>query len=281
MFITRLISGIVLVLAAIALFFFGGIWLAVALGVLALVGAFELLRVFGLEKHPLGIVTYVGIIGYYGLMSCMDFEFEMWSAGIIILLFLTLLFVYVVKHPQYHINQVTKCLFTFFYLAVMLEYIYKVRCCTAGRWLVWMILISSWGSDTCAYLTGKLIGKHHFSELSPKKTIEGCVGGIVGAAIIAAVFAYFFPNTAPEYFEGKLFHVSPMILFPIVAAVCAFISQLGDLAASAIKRNYNVKDYGNIIPGHGGVLDRFDSVIFVAPIVYYLLTVFAFVGFYG
>ncbi len=281
MFITRLISGIVLVLAAIALFFFGGIWLAAALGVLALVGAFELLRVFGLEKHPLGIVTYLGIIGYYSLMTCLDFEFDMWSMGVIILIFFILLFVYVIKYPAYHINEVAKCLFTFFYLAVMFEYIYKVRCCEAGEWLVWLILISSWGSDTCAYLTGKLIGTHHFSELSPKKTLEGCVGGIVGAAVIAAVFAYFFPNTAPDYFGGELFTVNPMILFPIIAAVCAIISQLGDLAASAIKRNYDIKDYGNIIPGHGGVLDRFDSVIFVAPIVYYLLTAFAFVGFYA
>lgn len=281
MFFTRLISGVVLVLAAIALFFFGGIGLAAALGVLALVGAFELLRVFGLEKHPLGIVTYVGIAGYYILMSCLNYEFEMWSAGIIILLFLALLLVYVIKYPAYHINEVTKCLFTFFYLAVMLGYIYKVRCCEAGQWLVWLILISSWGSDTCAYLTGKLIGKHHFSELSPKKTVEGCVGGIVGAAVIAAVFACFFPNTAPGPGAGELFHVNPMILFPVVAALCALISQLGDLAASAIKRNYDKKDYGTVIPGHGGVLDRFDSVIFVAPVIYYLLVAFMFAGFYG
>lgn len=281
MFITRLMSGVVLVLAAIALFFFGGIGLAVALGVLALVGAFELFRVFGMEKHPLGIVTYVGIAGYYILMPCLEYEFETWSMGIIILLFIALLFVYVIKYPKYHINQVTKCLFAFFYLAVMLEYIYKVRCCEAGQWVVWLILISSWGSDTCAYLTGKLIGRHHFSELSPKKTVEGCIGGIVGAAVIAAIFALFFPNTIPGYPEAELFHANPVILFPIVAVVCAVISQMGDLAASAIKRNYDKKDYGTIIPGHGGVLDRFDSVIFVAPIVYYILMAFSFTSYYG
>ena len=273
MFFTRLMSGIVLVLAAIALFFFGGIGLVIALGILALAGAYELLRVFGLEKHPLGIMTYLGIVAYYGLMYWLDWNFEIWSMGVILLLFLVLLLIYVIKYPAVHIQEVAKCFFAFFYLAVMLSYIYKVRCYTAGQWLVWLILISSWGSDTCAYVVGKLIGKHHFSELSPKKTVEGCIGGIVGAAIIATVFAWFFPNSS------SLFQLSPMLLFPIVVAICALISQLGDLAASAIKRNYGIKDYGHTIPGHGGVLDRFDSVIFVAPIIYYILVAFSYVGF--
>ena len=280
MFFTRLMSGIVLVLAAIALFFFGGIGLVIALGILALAGAYELLRVFGLEKHPLGIITYVGIVAYYGLMCWLDWDFETWSIAIVLLLFLVLLLVYVIKYPAVHIQEVAKCFFAFFYLAVMLSYIYKVRCFTAGQWLVWLILISSWGSDTCAYVVGKLIGKHHFSELSPKKTVEGCIGGIAGAAIIATAFAWFFPNSYSQYlFDGDLFQISPMLLFPIVVAICAFISQLGDLAASAIKRNYEVKDYGHIIPGHGGILDRFDSVIFVAPIIYYVLMAFCYVGY--
>ena len=107
----------------------------------------------------------------------------------------------------------------------------------------------------------KLIGKHKMpSKLSPNKTIEGCVGGVAGAALIGLIFALVF------FKHGQI-----IWQLPIIGAVSAVISQIGDLTASAIKRNHNIKDYGNLIPGHGGILDRFDSVIFTAPIVFYLI----------
>jgi phosphatidate cytidylyltransferase len=119
-------------------------------------------------------------------------------------------------------------------------------------------------------VVGVLVGKHHFSELSPKKTVEGCVGGVLGATLIGFAYSFFFPY-------GEMFLASPKIVFPVVTAISAVISQFGDLAASAIKRNYETKDYGDLIPGHGGVMDRFDSVIFVAPFVYYLLVLFSYI----
>ena len=269
MFITRLLSGIVLLAAAALLFVVGDIWLIIALGILSLVGVYELFRIWGMEKHPLAIVTYVATVGCYAMF--IDYPFNLGLHEIMpIIALLALLTVYVIRYPKDHINQVAKSIFALIYVPVMMSFIYLLREYEMGEWLIWLVLISSWGADTCAYCVGKLIGKHHFSELSPKKTIEGCVGGIVGAALIAFGYAWFVPEGLGEYFI-----LDVRIMFPVVAAISALISQIGDLSASAIKRNYEVKDYGKIIPGHGGVLDRFDSVIFVAPFIYILLYVFA------
>ena len=176
---------------------------------------------------------------------------------------LALLVIYVFSYPKLRIEDITKAVFAFLYVSVLFSYIARTRDLVAGNWLVWLIIISAWGSDTFAYLTGVLIGKHHFSELSPKKTVEGCIGGVVGAGLLGFCYAFFFP-------EYAAFTANPYIVFPLVTVIGALISQVGDLTASAIKRNYEIKDYGKIIPGHGGVLDRFDSVIFTAPIIYYL-----------
>ena len=100
-------------------------------------------------------------------------------------------------------------------------------------------------------------------KLSPKKSIEGAVGGVVGTAILTAIYSTVFQ-------EAMGITSSQIVILAVISAVGALISMVGDLAASAIKRNYEIKDYGKLIPGHGGILDRFDSVIFTAPIIYYL-----------
>ena len=128
-----------------------------------------------------------------------------------------------------------------------------------------MIFIGSWGSDTCAYLVGCAIGKHKIvPKLSPKKSLEGCIGGILGSALLGAVYALVFTK------QLTLF-ANPVVACAVIGAASSVLSQLGDWAASAIKRNYDIKDYGKLIPGHGGIMDRFDSVIFTAPLVYYLV----------
>ncbi len=268
MFVTRLLSGIVLLAAIGLLFWTGGNWLILATGLLALAGVYELFRVWKMQKHPMAVVTYIATAGYSTMLSSVFLTSEFYELVPVAAL-LALLTVYVIRYPKDTILQVGKSLFAFMYVPVMLSFVFLLREREMGMWTVWLVLISSWGADTCAYCVGKLIGRHHFSELSPKKTIEGCIGGIAGAAIIAFGYACFVPSGVTGYFMSDV-----RIIFPIVAAVSAFVSQLGDLSASAIKRNYEVKDYGKIIPGHGGVLDRFDSVIFVAPFIYILLSIF-------
>ena len=171
---------------------------------------------------------------------------------------------YVIAYPKYNSEQMTMLFFGLIYVTVMLSFVFKVRFVQNGILYVWLIFIGAWGSDTCAYCVGKLLGKHKLpSKLSPNKTIEGCLGGIIGAALIGFLFALaFFKNT--DYWWQ----------FAVIGAISSVISQIGDLTASAIKRNHEIKDYGNLIPGHGGILDRFDSIIFIAPIVFYLVSFF-------
>ena len=157
--------------------------------------------------------------------------------------------------------------FGLFYVAMMLSFVYQTRMLPQdGGVIVWLIFLSSWGCDTCAYCVGMLIGKHKMApKLSPKKSIEGGVGGILGAALLGALFAL-----AMNHWAGADVVVWECAL---ICGAGGAISQIGDLAASAIKRNHDIKDYGKLIPGHGGILDRFDSVIFTAPVIFYLASV--------
>ena len=136
-----------------------------------------------------------------------------------------------------------------------------------GAFLVWLVFICSWGCDTCAYCVGVTMGKHKLAPvLSPKKSIEGAVGGVVGAALLGAAYAALINRFAPGADANVL-------SYALICAVGGVISQVGDLAASAIKRNHDIKDYGKLIPGHGGILDRFDSVIITAPIIFNMATI--------
>ncbi len=135
-----------------------------------------------------------------------------------------------------------------------------------GRFLVWYVVIASWGSDSCAYLIGKNFGKHHFTELSPNKTTEGCIAGIVGAMLISLLYTIAINN---------IFNLGiSLLITTLITGVLALIGQIGDLMASSVKRYCEVKDFSELIPGHGGLLDRIDSVILVSPFAYILLYLF-------
>ena len=199
--------------------------------------------------------------------------FNIWNNAdliIIALLIIILLAVYVLTFPKYNSEQITMVFFGFFYVVIALMYIFKTRQISGGEYAVWLIFIGSWGSDTMAYVVGRKLGKTKIApKLSPKKSLEGLIGGIVGAALIGIIFALIFRTQLLESFSN------PILIFGLTGAIGSVVSQIGDMAASAIKRNKGIKDYGTLIPGHGGILDRFDSVIFIAPIVYFMLTVFA------
>ena len=174
-----------------------------------------------------------------------------------------LMTIYVFTFPKFTTEQITVAFFGIFYVGMMFSYLYQVRSMPDGKYLVWLIVLSSWGCDTCAYCAGMLLGKHKMApKLSPKKTVEGAVGGVLGAALLGFLYGV--------YFEGHMVELArPGVISAAACAIAAVISQIGDLAASAIKRNHGVKDYGHLIPGHGGILDRFDSMIFTAPAIYF------------
>lgn len=267
MFFTRLISGIVLVLVALATIISGDIVLLVTLLLTSLVGLFELYRAVKVQEKGFSVLAAVGYAGtlLYYLMLLLGLE----AYSMIGLIFLLAAFmsVYVFTFPKYRSEQVMAAFFGVVYVSVMLSYIYQTRMMEDGAFLVWLIFLCSWGCDTCAYCVGVLIGKHKMSpKLSPKKSVEGAVGGVVGAAVLGAVYA----AAVGKYLQTDSNHV---LMYAAICAAGALISMIGDLAASAIKRNHEIKDYGKLIPGHGGILDRFDSVIFTAPVIYFLAMV--------
>ena len=243
MFWTRLFSGIILVIIAAASIAAGSAVLFTVLLAVSIIGMNELYRAMGVHQKglgPLEIAGYIGAAGYYLTLLWEQSE----EVSLVILLFalVLLMCVYVFTYPKYQAEQIMAAMFGILYVAVMLSYIYKTRNLDGGVWLVVLIFLSSWGSDTCAYCVGRLIG----------------LLGAVYALIIAGI------NPAQGH--------TPL-MYALICAVGALISMVGDLAASAIKRNKGIKDYGTLIPGHGGILDRFDSVIFTAPFIYFLANV--------
>lgn len=133
-----------------------------------------------------------------------------------------------------------------------------------GKILIWFVLVASWGSDVFAYCIGRKFGKHKFTKISPNKTIEGSIAGIIGAVIIGIIYSIMCNTlwgTGINY-----------VLVSIIVAILSIVGQIGDLAASSIKRYCEIKDFSDLIPGHGGMLDRIDSIIFVLPFAFLLLS---------
>ena len=266
MFRTRLLSGILLMVIALATLITGGELLFAVLLLISLIGMSELYKVFSIERKAPGIVGYIFAVLYYALVY---FEPQLpgekltWFMMLIMAYLICLMAVLVFAYPRYNTQQIFAAFFGLFYVAVMLSYIYQTRILPGGVFTVWLVFVCSWGCDTCAYCVGMLIGKHKMAPvLSPKKSVEGGIGGILGAALIGVLYAL-----AINHWGGA---EASVLTYAIIGAAGGAISQIGDLAASAIKRYHNIKDYGKLIPGHGGILDRFDSVIFTAPIIYYL-----------
>lgn len=265
MFKTRLLSGIVLVLIALFTLISGGRILFATLFIISLIGMNELYKVFDIHKKAPGICGYLFAVAYYGLLYANPLlpEDVDWFLLLFMAFMLAMMITLVFGYPKYRTEQIFVAFFGLFYVAVMLSFIYRTRLLPAGIFTVWLVFICSWGCDTCAYCVGMLIGKHKMApKLSPKKSVEGGIGGIVGAALLAVIYAL-----AINHFGNAGVDV---VRFAVIGAAGGAISQVGDLAASAIKRFHDIKDYGKFIPGHGGILDRFDSVIVTAPIIYYL-----------
>lgn len=261
-FFTRLFSGIVLVALSLFLVTRSGIPFFLATFLISLGGTYELYRVFGIENKSLGFVGYLTVSVYYFMVY---FGLEEYFVLMVILSLMSLMAFYVFTYPAYKISLVAKAFMCVVYAGVMMSYLYQTRTLPDGQFLVWLIFLSSWGSDTCAYCVGMVFGRHKMTPiLSPKKTVEGAVGGVVGAALLGFAYAFLLRH----HFKAIS---NPGLISAVACGIASLISMVGDLAASGIKRDYGVKDYGTLIPGHGGIMDRFDSVVFTAPAVYFVL----------
>lgn len=151
------------------------------------------------------------------------------------------------------------------YIPLFMMFLTLINGMNNGKILLGYVLIAAWGTDIFAYSIGCRIGKHKFSKVSPKKSIEGCIGGTLGALLLTIIYTLILN-------KGFTFEFS-YITTGISAVVLSLIGQIGDFSASCIKRYVDIKDYSNLLPGHGGMLDRIDSVLFIAPFAYMFFTI--------
>ena len=305
--LVRSISGAVIVVVMMALIWAGGIVTTIGLAVISCIAYTELLAACGVReagaKKPcvFDVTGILVILGYYALIYLLKTQqrfISMWQSRseflmLVVVLYLALLMsIFVFTFPKYKAKQVICSFFSFVYGPVMISFALQTRLLLGkgdieigcfgwnfgfynlGFFAVWMIFIAAWGSDTCAYFVGVLFGKHRVTpRLSPKKSLEGYIGGVAGAGLLGLLYGAILKWTG---------HVSADMLwcFAVLGVCGSFFGLVGDLAASAVKRDFNIKDYGNCIPGHGGIMDRFDSVIFTAPMIYVLSTTLLYAKFY-
>ena len=249
----RTISAILLLLIAVPCLIMGGIpfaFLVITAGVLALRELFKIIKKSSNIPLFIEVINYVILLFFIvnnysngGIYSVLDYRLlsSLLLVNLVPLVFINNKNRYSLK-DAFLVIGVVLFLGTSFNLAIVLR--------TSGlKEIVYLLLITVF-NDTFAYLTGMLIGKHHFTDISPNKTIEGCIGGAVMGTVIASIY----------YFT--LFSTYNMFLLVVLTFLISVTSQIGDLVFSYIKREYGVKDFSNLIPGHGGVLDRLDSIIF-------------------
>lgn len=239
--------------------FLGGVYLKGFVFALSIMAMWEFYRALK-EKDfkPLSLTGYILLIIYYLLNN----NFESMMYVLVIATFILLIIP--VINLKYTFIDVALTLLGFMYAGVLFSFVYMVNTKLHGEFLVWLIFIGSWLSDTAAFYSGKYFGKHKLSpKVSPKKTIEGSLGGMIGATLFSGVFGII---------VSRYIYIMPTYHYFLIGALCGIFGQLGDLVASSIKRYVGIKDYSNLIPGHGGILDRFDSIIFSATVIFYYLT---------
>lgn len=170
--------------------------------------------------------------------------------------------VLIFSHGQYPLEAVFVASFSLFYIFIGFNAILFIHDCEpGGKYLYYICFLGAWITDIFAYFCGRAFGKHKLiPDVSPKKTVEGSVGGTVFCILVMVIFGIVVEKLVPEISAN-------LLIFAVAGVLIAVVSQIGDLSMSVIKRKYGVKDYGFIFPGHGGVLDRFDSVIAVSALL--------------
>ena len=267
--LVRTISGIIAIIVVIALLtvnFYFGIVASIALCILAALATYEMLHNTGCVKNvALNIIAMVYAAGtqlLYNLDRAYNFEYPVVAISTVAYVVIVAFFA-VFAHKSVGERQITMAIAMPIAIAYAYAAFESLLNSADGHGLFYFALLLNFSSvaDTSAYFVGKAFGKHKLAPVvSPKKTIEGSVGGILGSLIGAVIFCFGYE------FIAKGVDVNLLILLAITPVMCV-LGMIGDLFTSAIKRNYGIKDYGNLIPGHGGILDRTDSLLLVAPVL--------------
>lgn len=263
----RIISALIGIPIAVIIIVFANTYIFdVAIAIIALIAMYEYFNSFDKEKHNKNLrwIGYLSAI-LIAFLHIIPGEYMLKSIIAIIPVSILVLFLQIIAtEMKYNINDIAIVLFGIFYIVIFLMFVSLIRETDNGKILIWFIFLTAWGTDIFAYFIGRKFGKHKFTKISPNKSIEGCIAGVVGAIICVLVYTIVCNNLLNTNFN--------YYIVTIITLILSIIGQIGDLAASSIKRYTGIKDFGNLIPGHGGMLDRFDSVIFIAPFAYFLLT---------
>ncbi|MCR5006688.1 MAG: phosphatidate cytidylyltransferase [Clostridiales bacterium] len=262
--LTRTISGFFLIVILFALLYFGGYVLLAALLLFSLIGLYEYHKAISAEHRPFVWLSYIACVGYYAILFFRPEAVVEQPYGFLFLIvfFLVLMIAAVFTYPERRFEDAFLTFCGTVYVAVLFSFLFFVRRRDHGFTYVWFIFWAAWGSDTFAYLCGRAFGKHKLvPKLSPNKTIEGAVGGVIGATVLCVVYGMLV--------RGQLgMDTAQILMLAIPVGLCgAVLGQTGDLFSSAIKRFMDIKDFGHLIPGHGGILDRFDSILLSGTVV--------------
>ena len=233
--------------------------------------ALAIIAILAMDEYFNAIAKIAKPVRWIGYLSCMSIALihvipETYLLPMAILAIPTLLLVLfiqvIITEMKTNFKDIAYTLFGILYVVMLLMFFAKINGMENGNILIWYAIFAAWGTDIFAYFIGKHFGKHKFSKISPNKSIEGCIAGTIGGILIMLIYTYI-ANT----FWGMQYSY---IVIGIVGFVLSIIGQVGDFAASSIKRYVDIKDYSNLIPGHSGMLDRIDSLIFLAPFAYIL-----------
>lgn len=278
----RIITALIGIIVAVGVITCGGYFFAAAvlfLGILAWYEIFNMAKNKGLNIFKItsggGVLALLLLGNYFFLNNCEQNDFMSYAmmtiVAFLILITLEGLYRHCEKGEKW-VENVALSTFAFLYCGLLFFYVLLIRSFTGeqvyffkimdfGEGLLWLALLGTWASDTFAYFIGCAFGKHKFCSVSPKKSWEGAIGGFLGSVAVVMLFGVY------------VLHLS-ILQAGVLGMLIGFVAPVGDLVESVLKRSFDVKDSGKIFPGHGGVLDRFDSLLFVAPVVYYVMLIF-------
>ena len=258
----RVITGTCVLLALVVLVIFSGtIAFPISFAAIGVVCLYEMFKCMGIHKKAsLVLPPYLSALVFPFLLRYMDSNVKVaLIAAIVALLYLIYVYAHVIwSHGKFAFSEGMSVYAAALYILVALNAVLYIRDFgDSGKYIFVLIFVGAWVTDTFAYFTGMFFGKHKLIEdVSPKKTIEGSIGGIFFCALFFVGFGF----VTEFFFERN----ANMLFLAVSGVIASVISQVGDLIMSVIKRHYGIKDYGKIFPGHGGMLDRFDSILAVS-----------------
>lgn len=264
--IKRITSALIGLPLVFAIFLIGNKYIVdVALALISLLAIDEYFNAVSKVSKPVKWIGYIACISI-ALIHVVPVTYLVIAVTLAIPTLLLILFSRIIETDmKTSFKDIAYTFFGICYIVFFTMFLALINGMENGRILIWYAMIAAWGTDIFAYFVGKKFGKHKFSKVSPKKSIEGCIAGAVGAIIMMLIYTwivntYFSMNYSYIYIAG-------------IGLILSLIGQIGDFAASSIKRYVDIKDYSNLIPGHGGMLDRIDSLIFLAPFAYALFSI--------